>query len=105
MRQAPSLISVLGCKAGDTMVDGGGPQAQLRPLDLWWSPRVETLAAERLREPGGVVGLDSALGTSQCAQLGGIGQVGGEPPALDLLHHEAPTGRALESEVGIGPRL
>src|SRR2546427_381513 len=34
------------------MVDGGGPQAQLRPLYLWRSPRVRTLAAEALREPG-----------------------------------------------------
>src|SRR5712692_9317034 len=34
------------------MVDGGVPQAQLRPLAPWRSPRTEALAAEDWREPG-----------------------------------------------------
>ena len=53
----------------------------------------------------GVVGLGAALRASPLAQLGGIGQVGGKAPALDLLHHEAPAGRALQGEVGVGAWL
>jgi len=53
----------------------------------------------------GVVGLGSPLGASPLAQLGGIGQVSGEAPPLDLLHDEAPAGRSLEREVGVGPGL
>src|SRR5216683_3343092 len=53
----------------------------------------------------GVVGLGPALGASQGAELGGIGEVSGEAPALDLLNHEAPAGGPLEREVGIAVRL
>ena len=52
-----------------------------------------------------MVGLGSPLGASPLAQLGGIGQVSGEAPPLDLLHDEAPAGRSLEREVGVGPGL
>jgi len=53
----------------------------------------------------GVVGLGPALGAPQRAQLGGIGQVGHEAPALDLLRHEAPARGALQGEVGFGACL
>jgi hypothetical protein len=53
----------------------------------------------------GVVSLGPALRASQRAQLGGIGEVSGEGPALDLLHHEAPARRALQGKVGVGAWL
>src|ERR1700730_5092806 len=50
----------------------------------------------------GMVGLGPALGAPPLAELGGIREVSGEAPPLDLLHHEAPARRPLQGEVGVG---
>src|SRR5438132_1615359 len=79
------------------MVDGGGPQAQLRPLDLWRSPRVGTLAGEgaagppagglvdRDVEPGGANRLVAAVKAPAVPELRHDGH-GGEPAhAVELV--------------------
>jgi hypothetical protein len=65
----------------------------------------------RLREPAlyeelghvlavGVVDLGPSLGAASDRDLGGVGQGGRAAGRLQFLHHEPPSGRSLEGEVG-----
>lgn len=50
----PGLIWVLGCVAGDVMVDGSFRGERLRPLGLWWTAARERVS-RKLRELAGRV--------------------------------------------------
>jgi hypothetical protein len=49
----------------------------------------------------GVVGLHAPLPPAPGARLGRIGEMAGVADPLDLLDHEAPTGRPFERELGL----
>ena len=50
--RAPGLIWVLGCGAGDVMVDGSIRGERLRPLGLWWTA-ARGRESRQLREQAG----------------------------------------------------